>query len=263
MKNFSRTICCLVLSAAFLHCGHTIPPGSPETGWSIWGFVGQSAQQAAPGETVTVLNENGATVAATSTDLFGKFVVSGLQPGAYTVRVGKIDWFIALGQENQRIDIDLSAPGGKMDYAAAAMKEAEQTKKATKTKKTGGNAAGDPQLVQQFAGKYWGYSSGSTATSSGGTERKWAFCPDGTYYASSETGYTFDHYDESGNHEGSTPTLGGSQGDGSWSIEGTVDSGTITIEYHNSETGQIQYERQDEQCYKFDGTILCKTGPCE
>jgi len=236
-----------------------VPPGSPETGYTIHGFVGKSHVEAAPMMQVVLQDgKSGDTVNAQTTNFAGRYMFSGLQPGPYRLVAGGVQRDVILGQENIRLDLDLSAKDGVMDYTKTMKAEMKKgSKKGKKGKK--GKAGGDPNLVQNFAGKYWGYS----GVSGGGTERNWAFCPNGSYFEKSESSYSGSESDQYGNETMNWGSVGGNSGDGTWSINGTSQSGTITIEHSNGNTYEVQYQAIDNQgCYKFDGTQLCRTGPC-
>lgn len=259
MTLLRGSIALLFLALFWLGCGMGVPPGSPETGYAIHGFIGRSHVEAAQMVLVTLLDgKSGGILDTATTDFMGRYVFSGLEPGPYAIGVGAIKKDLILGQQNVRLDLDLSAKDGLMDYTKTAM--ADMKKKKAKGKKTGGKAGGDAKLAQQFAGKYWGYS----GVSGGGTERNWAFCPDGSYFESSESSYSGSESNQYGEETMNWGSVGQNSGDGTWSVNGNSQSGTITIEHGNGKTYNVQYQAIDNQgCYKFDGTQLCRTGPCK
>ncbi len=256
MKEMASRFPFLLCAAVFfLSCSTPPPAGSPETGYSVWGYVGNSTT--APASNVPVLLVNGETdrpVASKNTNIMGKYAFSGLQPGYYKVKAGDIAMDVVIASENMRLDIDLSAKGGVMNYAAGAMKSIGST----------GKAGGDPALVQAMAGKYWGYSGASTLSGGGGTETNMAFCPDGSFYDNTESSYYGSSGDSYGNETMGWGASSQSGAAGTWSIEGTTQSGTITIHYKNGNESVIRYQAGDERgSYYFDGSLTTKTGNCE
>jgi hypothetical protein len=234
----------LILTA--LSGGCMAPPaGSPETGYAIHGFVGQSSTQAAPGETVKLLaGEGGELLAMTQSNFMGKYSFSGLQPGHYRLQVGPIVREVLLKNENQRLDIDLSSPTGSMNYATGALQE---------TMKPGSGKPTDAALMQEFAGQYYGYS--------GSTESKMALCPDGRYFDTSESSYSGQSYNSGGDPTMAWGTANQSSGSGSWAIQGSATQGTLTITYPNGSDKVIQYQSTGEKgCYRFDGVLMCYSG---
>ena len=232
----------VVLCAVGLGCA-AAPAGSPETGYAIFGFVGQSSSQAAPGETVIIVDAaSGQAVKSATTNFMGKYTVAGLPPGHYLVRAGKVERETVLSGENQRLDIDLSAPSGVMDYSKTGMA------------KTGGGGAGAPtgpndvDLAKDIAGIWWGYA--------GKTETKLSLCPDGSFRDFSESGFS-GKFDNDGGAWGTASQSGGS---GSWTIQGDGQSGTITLQYAGGKTQAVQYRQTGESgCLYFDQARLCRT----
>ncbi len=264
-----QTVVLLSIVAAFYGLGCAtmgVPAGSPETGWSIYGYVGRTANDVAVGERVALVDgKTGQEVTAANADMMGKYVFSYLQPGHYVLQVGKHKLDAQLGQENLRLDVDMSAADGRMNYLANAMKEAAKDAK----KGGGGKGAikgnpGDPALVQNFAGKYWGYSGGSTLSGSGGTERSYGFCPDGSYREYSESSYSGSSSDQYGNETMNWGAAGQGGSSGSWSMSGTMQKGTISLTYSDGSNYDMSYEAGNEAgCYYFDGNQMCRTGGCD
>lgn len=72
----------LITLTALLHACKAIPADSPETGYSIHGYVGESAQAPAPGVTVLLLDgSSGRALATDQADFMGKYQFPGLKPG--------------------------------------------------------------------------------------------------------------------------------------------------------------------------------------
>jgi hypothetical protein len=237
----------IVIFILIVSCMGGPPGGSPETGYSIYGFVGESSVTAAPNRTVTLLNgDNGTPLANATTNLFGKYSFSHLAPGRYLIKTGEKTMEVYLIDKNIRLDIDLSSKDGVMNYAAGAAKE---------NKTAPGKPEGDANLAQQIAGKYYSYSGGSTLGGGGGSESQIAFCPDGSYFESYESGYY---------SSGEWGSAAESKASGSWTIQGTIESGTITINYSNGRQSNIEYVASGEKgCYKFGGRLYCFNGACD
>jgi hypothetical protein len=118
----------------------------------------------------------------------------------------------------------------------------------------GGNASAtgpnDPQLMQQFAGTYYSFSAvGGGQT--GGTETSVTLCPDGTYYNSSETGY-------SGSGWGSA-SQGGNRG--TWRIVGNMNEGTLTTVTSSGSATEYKYSRCGNDCVYFGNNKFAYAGP--
>lgn len=124
---------------------------------------------------------------------------------------------------------------------------------------------------QRFvAGEWWSFTSGSTATSHGGTEGSLAFCPGGRYVTSSESSYQ-GTLDSTGTYTGTPGTLSGeggwlasgrSGGAGRWRAVGNAQAGVVHVTYPNGTTGQIRYEVRagdPEGGVRFDGRMYART----
>ena len=231
------------------------PSKKAEKTYKIHGFVGESSTVAAPNRTVTLFNADSNTALAnTNCNFFGKYSFKKLPPGHYLVKVGEKAMEVYLIDKDVRLDIDLSAKDGTMNYAAGA---AAQAAKPTgrKGEATSSAQPGDADLAKLFSGKYYSYTGGSTLSGGGGSESQIAFCPDGSYFENYESGYY---------GSGQWGQAGQSRTSGSWSIQGTIESGTITITYANGKQETVQYQTTGEQgCYKFDGRLYCYNGACD
>jgi hypothetical protein len=244
----------LIAAGVFLTSCASVPTGNAESGYHIYGFVGENSQTAAPGTTVLLVDgSTGKAMATDQADLLGKFDFSGLPPGHYQLKVGEIVQDIVIGAENVRRDIDLSNPNGSMNYAAAATKQLAAG--ATGTAQPAG--PNDEELARQIAGTWWGYE--------GSTETKIGLCPDGSYTDFRESGYSGTMHDAGGTQTGAWGTASQSGGQGVWTIQGTTDSGTISVRYSNGNSATIAYRQCGESgCLLFDGRKLCRTSAqCE
>ncbi len=217
--------------------------------YKVGGFVGQSTSQAAPGVTVAlILAESGETVGTDETNFFGKYSFRDVPPGLYILQVEQVRRPLEVKNKNVRLDIDLSAKGGAMDYTKTGMPALNQAL---------GQAASpgpnDPQMMQAIAGEYYSYS--------GSTEKQVMFCPDGKFSDSSESSYSGVSSDSLGNQNMAWGAAGQKGGSGLWAIQGTLQSGTITLSYKGGKKVTIKYLAGPEKgCYSFDGTTFCYKG---
>ncbi len=242
----------LVLAAALLAGCATVPEGSPETGYSIHGFVGQTTDSAAPGATVLLLDgDTDRPLASKEANLMGQYVFSGLKPGYYKVKVQDKTREVILGSENKRLDINLSSADGSMNYAEGAVEEMT----AAVTGKAVATGPNDPQLAKEISGIWWGYS--------GSTETKIALCEGGRFQDFSESSYSGVSSDAGGNETMNWGSASQGGGQGAWTIQGNKDSGTIHVQYDDGTSRDIQYQScGDPGCLLFDGRKLCYTEGC-
>ena len=72
-------------------------------------------------------------------------------------------------------------------------------------------------------------------------------------------------HDAGGHQTGAWGAASQSGGQGSWAIQGTAQSGTISVRYADGSTATIEYRQGDESgCLYFDGNQLCRTSAeCE
>ncbi len=231
-----------------------------EKTYKIHGYVGESSTAAAPGKMVTLFDaDSSKAIANTKSNFFGKYAFKKLQPGHYLVKVGDKTMEVYLIDKDIRLDVDLSAKDGDMNYGK---KEADALAKQLEDNKSGGEGVtppgkpgGDANLAQQMSGKYYSFSGGSTLSGGGGSESQIAFCPDGSYFESYESGYY---------GSGQWGSANQSKASGTWSIQGTIQSGTITITYGNGKQETVQYQTTGERgCYKFGGRLYCYNGACD
>lgn len=239
--------------------------GKPESRFTISGFVGQSPDLPAIGENVVLLNATTKkTVMTDRTNIFAKYSFAGLKEGTYIVKVGKIKKEVAIKGDDVRLDIDLSAPGGTMDYTGIQVnkevpKQAanqSEPKKPQKKVSTSGVGVNRSELASQIAGIWWGYS--------GSTERKIGLCPGGAYRDYSESSYSGNSSDALGNQDMSWGAASQKGGQGTWTIQGDYQRGNIYVRYNNGSTATIHYEQcGDTGCLLFNGTKLCRSGKCQ
>lgn len=221
--------------------------------YKVSGFVGQSTSAAAPNVTVTLIHKDSGDIVGTDqTNFLGKYTIKNVMPGIYVLQVEKIQSILAVKDKNVRLDIDLSAAGGTMDYLKTGIAQIN-------AKGQGGGPGGspgpsDPQMMQTIAGEYYSYA--------GSTEKKVMFCPEGTFFDSSESSYSGTGADSLGNQNMAWGTAGQKQGSGQWAIQGTPQSGTITLSYKSGKRVVVKYQAGAEKgCFSFDGTVFCYSGP--
>jgi hypothetical protein len=243
-------------------------------GYKIEGFIGKSSQEAASGERVSLVNaDTGKTINQVNSSFFGKYKFSQLPPGKYQVRAGKVTRDVVLKNRNVRLDIDLSAAGGKMDYSKDAMEQLmkaltqESQPSSTGTAGMGGTAgtvtrdASDwpppyrrpagrstwedssaEKLLYKFAGRW------DAATSN--TLHNIYLKPDGTFEDAYEAGYSGQFVDQGGFQTGNWGAFGNEQDKGRWTIQGTLRQGTITLIHGNGKRTDYQYQ------------VHCRGGEC-
>lgn len=238
-----------LLFVAFLlgSCATRPQPGTAATGLKIAGYVGKSSTAAAPSEQVVLIDAaTGQPIATDQTSIFGKYGFDHLPAGDYRIQVGTIARDVTLVDRNVRLDIDLSASDGRMDYMKGSLDAAVKGA-------TADAGPSDPQLAQAMAGAYWGYS--------GSTESKITLCPDGRFLDSSESSYSGSSTDGLGNQTMAWGSAGQSGAAGSWAIQGSREHGTITVAYSGGRRRTIQYRPGAEAgCYYFDDRQLCRSG---
>lgn len=222
--------------------------------FKVGGFVGLSTSAAAPNVVVTlIVKDTGEVFGSDQTNFLGKYGFKGVPPGVYILQVEKVQRTLAVKDKNVRLDIDLSAEGGMMDYMKTGVNEMNAKNKG------GGGPGGspgpsDPQMVQAIAGEYYSYA--------GSTEKKIMFCPEGTFFDSSESSYSGTSADSLGNQTMAWGNASQNQGSGQWAIQGNAQSGTITLVYKSGKKVQVKYQAGPEKgCYSFDGTTFCYSGP--
>lgn len=226
-----------------------------KTGFSIKGFIGNSPTQAAPNTTVELIDGNsGDIIDGVSTNFFGKFKFTGLAPGIYILKVGSVQKKVYVKEKDVRMDIDLSADNGTMDYAGHFIKE-QQTASAPKTGAApsgGQDKPNDTALAAQIAGTWWGYS--------GSTERKIGLCPDGTYMDYTESSYSGRSFDGGGSETMAWGQASQGGGAGTWAIQGDGQQGTIYVRYNNGSQTSLRYQQcGDPGCLLFNGNKLCRS----
>ena len=221
--------------------------------FKVSGFVGQSTSAAAPNVAVVLIDkDSGEVVGNDQTNFFGKYTFKNVPPGVYVLQVEKIQRTLAVKDKNVRLDIDLSAEAGMMDYMKTGVAEIN-------AKNKGGGPGGspgpsDPQMTQAIAGEYYSYA--------GSTEKKVMFCPEGTFFDSSESSYSGTGTDSLGNQAMAWGNASQNQGSGQWAIQGNAQSGTITLVYKSGKRVEVKYQAGAEKgCYNFDGTVFCYSGP--
>jgi hypothetical protein len=217
-------------------------------GFTISGFVGTSSSFAASRVNVVLYSvDDNKNVDSVQTGIFGKYTFKKVMPGTYRVKVGKISREVVIVKKNLRVDIDLSADDGAMDYGRAATSPASSTA----AQPAGPN---DTSLMQAMAAEYYSYS--------GSTERKVMLCPDGRYFNSSESGYSGTSSDSLGNQNLAWGSASQKSGAGRWVVQGTQQQGTISLTGNDGSRSQVQYQSTGERgCFRFNGTAFCASGP--
>jgi hypothetical protein len=226
-------------------------------GFTISGFVGRSSTAAASGVNVVLFSvDDNKNVDSVQTGLFGKYTFKNVGPGTYRIKVGKISREVVIVKKNLRVDIDLSADDGVMDYTkpatSATSSETAQTAQAAQAAQPAG--PNDDSLMRAMAAEYYSYS--------GSTERKVMLCPDGRYFNASESSYSGTSSDSLGNQNLAWGSANQKSGAGRWVVQGTQQQGTIILTGNDGSRSQVQYRTTGERgCYRFNGTTFCVSGP--
>ena len=255
----------------------TVPftPDGPAKGYKIGGFIAKSTQEAASGIPVTLIDANtGQRIDQMSSNLFGKYSFSQLPPGKYQIRVGQIARDVLLRDRNIRLDIDLSAHGGKMDYMKDAMTDlskalaAESQSSSTGSGGLGGTSgtvtrdvSGWPPPYQRPTGKITNEDSspgkllykfaGRWDSATSNTLHNIYLKPDGSFEDSYEAGYSGQFADQGGFQTGNWGAAGNEQAGGRWTIQGTLRQGTITLIHGNGKRTNYRYQLhcRGSECY--------------
>jgi hypothetical protein len=214
----------------------------PKEAFKVSGYVGTSSTAAAAGMNVVLIDKaTGNPLDSVSTNFLGRYKFSNVKPGTYIIKCEKVTREVAVVAKDIRMDIDLSAPGGVMDYAKGAAQQA--------TGSAPPAGPSDPALQQAMAGEYYSYT--------GSTERKLMLCSSGTFFDSRESSYSGSF----GTGQGGWGAASAGAGSGSYAIQGDQQSGTITFSYKGGKRTQARYQSTGERgCYKFDGTPFCYSG---
>lgn len=224
----------------------------------IEGFVGHSSTQVAAGVSVKLTDaKTGKVMDIEEANFFGKYKFKDVAPGHYLLQVGDIkrEVLIKKPEEKKRLDIDLSAKGGVMDYSKSGAEPASPSTPPAQGGVPTGKATTparptDANLQQQISGTWWGYS--------GSTERRIRLCPDGSYGDYTEGGYSGRHYDSGGTQTGAWGTASESSGQGRWTIQGDTQRGVIHVQYNDGNTRQLNYQRTSDGCLNINGNKLCR-----
>jgi hypothetical protein len=275
MKSSLRqlTFIALLLTALpfFASCIFGPPPGGPETGYTIHGFIGESPEVPAQNETVYLLDgQTDQVINDIKTNVWGNYVFSSLPPDLYIIKVRDVKWGVLIKDRNERLDIDLSQPDGTMNYLGHYVKEAfgqDGGKRRSGSGSAGNNSQGGEsgyggwpppyrkptgtitwedsspeKLLYKFAGRW------DSATSN--TLHNIYLKPNGTFEDTYETGYSGQFVDQGGFQTGNWGAAGNEQGGGRWTIQGNLRQGTITLISPNGERTDYKYQ------------VHCKGGEC-
>jgi hypothetical protein len=217
----------------------------------VHGFVGHSSVSPAANVSVKLINgESGKVIDIVQTNFLGKYKFKDVPSGYYKITSGKVTREIMVKEADVRLDIDLSASDGAMDYANASKAATQSSPKAGAPPRAA--ESNNPELQGQIAGTWWGYS--------GSTERKIGLCPSGTYMDYTESSYSGSSNNQYGDQVSAWGTANQSGGKGNWTIQGNTQSGTIYVQYSNGQSIQMRYSQiGDPGCLSFDGTTLCRS----
>jgi Carboxypeptidase regulatory-like domain len=215
--------------------------------FKVSGYVGTSSTAAAPGLNVVLIDKaTGKPVDSVSTNFLGRYKFDDLKPGTYVIKCEKVEREVTVVKKDLRMDIDLSTPGGTMDYAKGAAQQAAASGAAPPA------GPSDPAMQKAMAGEYYSYS--------GSTEKKLMLCAGGTFHDSRESSYS-GRFGSGSADQGGWGTASAGTGSGNYAIQGDQQSGTITFSYKSGKRVQVRYRSTGERgCYSFDGTTFCYSG---
>ena len=248
-RTHARGAVVLVLTVGILVPLLIAKDKKPKEAFKISGYVGTSSTAVAPGMNVVLIDKaTGKPVDSASTNFLGRYKFSDVKPGTYIIKCEKTMREVTVVAKDIRTDIDLSAPGGVMDYAKGAAQQASAQQAAAPGAAPSAGPS-DPALQQAMAGEYYSYS--------GSTERKLMLCPSGTFFDSRESSYSGSF----GTGQGGWGAASAGAGSGSYAIQGNQQSGTITFTYKGGKRSTARYQSTGERgCYSFDGTPFCYSG---
>jgi len=258
MRSTANTFVLLALVLTVMIYGRN---AHAKEGYTIKGFVGTSSTEVAANTDVHLLDgKTGDLIDTTSTNFFGKYTFSGLQSGVYFLKAGSVQKEVLVKDRDVRLDIDLSARDGSMNYGKAVNRETPKSLDASSRNPTVPQSATPPNnasFADEIAGTWWGYS--------GSTERKVGLCVDGSYRDYTESGYSGRSFDSGGNQDMAWGTASQAGGAGTWKIQGDYQQGNIYVTYDNGNQTVLHYQQCGEPgCLLFNGSKLCRTSKsCE
>jgi hypothetical protein len=237
-----------------------------EKGYKVHGYIYSATSPsatAAQGVNVVLINKaTGATVDSATTGWTGGYKFKDVPPGTYVLKLDKFSRDITVVKKNVRSDFDLSQPDGAYSPGKMFMEGLSKSVAAAAAGESGGLAPdvgpSDPDLMRAMAGEYYSYS--------GSTERSVTLCTNGTFFGSSESSYSGTSSDSLGNQTGAWGAANQKQSGGNWSVQGSLQGGTITLGYRGGKTEKVPYQTTGERgCFRFNGTPFCyrSAGRCQ
>lgn len=118
-----------------------------------------------------------------------------------------------------------------------------------------GQGSQDEALMAQMSATYYSFTS-SDVGRTGCTERRVVLCPDGTYYTSTESGYS-----AGAGTGGAWGTASRRGGQGTWKVVGNVQKGTLTTITSDGKPTQYHYQSCGKGCYLFGNNKFAVEGP--
>jgi hypothetical protein len=239
-----------------------------EKGYKVHGYIYSTTSPtstAAQGVNVVLVNkETGATVGSARTGWTGGYSFKDTPPGTYVIKVQKFTHDVTVEKKNVRTDFDLSQPDGLYSGMRTFMEGLSKTVASAAAGGSGGSGPApdvgpsDPNLMRSMAGEYYSYS--------GSTERSVTLCANGTFFGSSESSYSGTSSDSLGNQTGAWGAANQKQSSGNWSVQGSLQGGTVTLGYRGGKTEKIQFQAMGERgCFRFNGNPFCyrSAGRCQ
>jgi hypothetical protein len=242
------------------------PALAAEKGYKVHGYIYATtspSSTAAQGVNVVLINkETGKTVDSVTTGWTGGYKFSGVPPGKYVIKVKKFKQDATVVKKDVRIDFDLSQPDGAYNATRMFMQGLSKSVQKSAAGESGGPAPdvgpSDPNLMRAMAGEYYSYT--------GSTERVVTLCGNGTFFSSSESSYSGTSSDSLGNQTGAWGAANQKQNSGRWSVQGSLQGGTITLGYRGGKTEKVRFQAMGERgCFRFNGNPFCyrSAGRCQ
>jgi hypothetical protein len=237
-----------------------------EKGYKVHGYIYSTTSPtsaAAQGVNVVLVNKDtGATVGSATTGWTGGFNFKNVPSGVYVLKAGKFTRDVTVVKKNVRIDFDLSRPDGLYNAKGMFMEGLSKSVADAAAGQSGGPAPdvgpSDPNLMRTMAGEYYSHT--------GSTDRVVTLCGNGTFFGSSESSYSGTSSDSLGNQTGAWGAANQKQSSGNWSVQGSLQGGTMTLGYRGGKTEKIQFQSMGERgCFRFNGNPFCyrSAGRCQ
>lgn len=235
-------------------------------GQKVHGYIYKTTSPsftAAQGVDVALINQQtGATVDSVTTGWTGGYKFKNVPPGKYVLKVGKFTKAITVARKGVRTNFDLSQPDGLYHPMQMFARGVSKSVSQAAAGQSGGPAPdvgpSDPNLTRAMAGEYYSHT--------GSTDRVVTLCANGNFFSSSESSYSGTSSDSLGNQTGAWGSASQNRSGGKWSVQGSLQSGTITLGYRGGKTEKVPFQSMGERgCFRFNGNPFCyrSAGRCQ